>query len=204
MSHYHHGNLRNALIVAAAELIEEHGSNDFSMIEASRRAGVSSAAPYRHFKDKDALLEAVCQLAFLALSETTDSSSRAFKRGTPEHIIALGKAYIEFVVSHPEFYDMMWGDLGIRAMDTDADELKSSGFFVLVESIDALFEKNGVENGDAVTLATKLWALVHGLSSLALNQHLEKMVPGADVYALLESSTHMFLAGVLAQHQDSC
>ena len=56
---YHHGDLRNTLIVAAAELIEERNSSDFTIIEAARRAGVSSGAPYRHFKDKEALLLSV-------------------------------------------------------------------------------------------------------------------------------------------------
>ncbi|NQY04519.1 MAG: helix-turn-helix transcriptional regulator, partial [Halieaceae bacterium] len=66
---YHHGDLRNALIVAAAELISERGSFDFAMVEAARRAGVSNAAPYRHFRDKEALLEAVGQLGFLGLKQ---------------------------------------------------------------------------------------------------------------------------------------
>ena len=199
MSDYHHGNLRNALIVAAAEMIEERGSSDFSMIDASRRAGVSNAAPYRHFKDRDALLESVCQVAFMALSDATDDASSLFKKGTSEHILALGKAYIEFVTSHPEYYDLMWGDHGIRAMETDATELKSSGFYTLVDSVQILCDEAGAINSDALTLAAKLWALVHGLSSLALNNHLEKLVPGADVYALLESSIHTFLAGLLSE-----
>ena len=199
MSHYHHGNLRNALIVAAAELIEERGSSDFSMIDASRRAGVSNAAPYRHFKDKDALLAAVCQVAFMALSETTDTASETFEKGTPEQILAVGKAYLQFVTGHPAFYELMWGGHGIRAMEADSAELKSSGFYTLVGSLQVLCDKAGIKGEDAVTVATKLWALVHGLSSLALNDHLEKLVPGTDAYALLESSTHTFLAGLLSE-----
>ena len=70
---YHHGNLRDTLIIAAAQLIEENASVDFAMIDAARRAGVSSAAPYRHFKDRDALLEAVCEVAFLALAESSQA-----------------------------------------------------------------------------------------------------------------------------------
>lgn len=198
MSNYHHGNLRNALIVAAAELIEERGSNNFSMIDASRRAGVSNAAPYRHFKDRDALLEAVCQVAFMALSEVTDAASRPFDKGTSEHIFALGRAYIEFVTGHPEFYNLMWGEQSVRAMEHDATELKSTGFNTLVESVQALCNEADLKNGEAVNLATKLWALVHGLSSLALNEHLNKLVPEADAYALLASSTDTFLAGFLA------
>jgi len=198
MSQYHHGNLRNALIVAAAELIEERGSSDFSMIDASRRAGVSSAAPYRHFKDKDALLEAVCQVAFMAMEEATETAAVAQDIGTPEHIIALGNAYIKFVVDHPAFYELMWGDYGIRAMDADAVELQSSGFGLLVESVQALCDTAGIKNCDAIALSTQLWAMVHGLSGLTLNKHLEKFIPGVDVYSLLESGAKTFLAGLSA------
>lgn len=200
MSQYHHGNLRNALIVAAADLIEERGSSDFSMIDASRQAGVSSAAPYRHFKDKDALLQAVCQVSFMALSEATDSAAARFDVGTAEHIIALGHAYINFVMDHPAFYDLMWGEHGIRAMEADSVELNSSGFYTLVDSVQAMCKERGIESCEATPLASKMWALVHGLSSLALNNHLENLVPGADVYALLESSTHTFLAGLQSKH----
>ena len=72
---YHHGNLRDALILAAAELIKEQASVEFAMVDAARRAGVSSAAPYRHFKDRDALLEVslpyqlfACRLSALLFS----------------------------------------------------------------------------------------------------------------------------------------
>jgi AcrR family transcriptional regulator len=71
---YHHGDLHNALIIAAAELIESQQSLHFSMSDAAKRAGVSSAAPYRHFKDKDALLEAVRDLAF-SWSQSTHARS---------------------------------------------------------------------------------------------------------------------------------
>ena len=90
-SGYHHGDLRNALIIAAAELIEENGSVEFAMVDAARRAGVSSAAPYRHFKDKDALLEAVTQLGFLALTESTLKIAETFPKKDADCIIGLGQ-----------------------------------------------------------------------------------------------------------------
>ena len=114
---YHHGNLRDALIVAAAELIEENASIGFAMIDAARRAGVSSAAPYRHFKDKDALLEAVSELAFLGLTITTRDTALKYPAGSEQRIIAIGKAYISYVISHRAFYDLMWGDMGLRAFE---------------------------------------------------------------------------------------
>ena len=193
---YHHGDLRNALIIAAAELIEERGSTDFALVDAARRAGVSSAAPYRHFKDKDALLDAVSRLAFFALAEVAQEVERTHTPGSSECIIAHGKAYIGFVTDHPEFYDLMWGDWGLRKLEPDDPELKASGFYVLVGAVQAWCEKAGLEHYDAVELAVKLWAMAHGLACLAMNHHVDKFMPAGDVYQLLESSTHTFLEGL--------
>jgi len=196
---YHHGDLRNALIIAAAEIIEESGSVDFAMVDAARRAGVSSAAPYRHFKDRDALLDAVSRLAFFALGEVAQEVQKRHAVGSKECIIAHGKAYIGFVTDHPEFYDLMWGDSGLRKLEADDPELKTSGFYVLVEAVQAWCEKAGLEHYNAVELAVKLWAMAHGLACLAMNHHVEKFMPAGDVYQLLKSSTHTFLDGLKPQ-----
>ena len=193
---YHHGNLHDALIVAAAELIQENASINFAMIDAARRAGVSSAAPYRHFKDKDALLEAVSQLAFLALKNSTVEIVSTHARGSEDCIIALGKGYIEFVVTHPEFYDLMWGDMGLRGIDSSSIETKTSGFHVLVDSVHRWCDAMQLTHYNALDLSMKLWAIAHGLACLAMNQQLEKFLPEVDVYSLLESSTRTFLEGV--------
>ncbi len=195
-SSYHHGNLHDALIIAAAELVEENGSLEFAMIDAARRAGVSSAAPYRHFKDREALLEAVCHVAFMALSEAAEKTAAEFPPGSEERIIGLGKGYIQFVTSHPSFYDLMWGKSGVRAMESDQVNLENSGFYVLADAVEQWCDTTGAQGNDPVDLATKLWAMAHGLSSLVLNGHVEKFMPGVDVYSLIESTTHTFLGGL--------
>ena len=134
---YHHGNLRDTLITAAAELIEDSGSDDFAMIDAARRAGVSSAAPYRHFKDKDDLLGAVSELGFFDLAEQLLEIQARYEPGTIECIIELGKRYIKFVTERPAFFDLMWGERGSKVLD-DLDErdleLHTNGFWMLVNS----------------------------------------------------------------------
>ncbi len=195
---YHHGNLRNALIVAAAELIEESGSIDFAMIDAARRAGVSSAAPYRHFKSKDALLEAVAHLAFYGLTEASRQAVEDCEPGSESAIISLGERYIGYITARPQFYDLMWGDHSQRALDSGAIELKSSGFYIVVEQVEAWCKAEGLHELDPQDIATKLWALVHGLSSLALNGHIERFNEGVDIYQLLQEFTHTFLAGLRA------
>ena len=198
-NNYHHGNLHDALIIAAASLIEESGSTDFAMIDAARVAGVSSAAPYRHFKDKEALLEEVCRVAFIALTESAESTATKHPGGSSELIVALGQDYVRFVTSHPQFYDLMWGRVGIRAMESPQVNLQSSGFYVLAGAVQDWCESRGVSNTDPVDLATKLWAMVHGLSGLALSHHLEKFLPEVDINSMVESSCHTFLDGLEKQ-----
>jgi AcrR family transcriptional regulator len=190
---YHHGDLRNTLIIAAAELIEERGSVDFAMIEAARRAGVSSAAPYRHFRDREALLDAVAQVAFIALDQLSRDIAASHERGSEECIIALCKAYIRFVTDHPQFYDLMWGDQGLRIAERD---LANSGFYVLEESVHAWCEASAIRDEDTLGLAVKLWATAHGLACLAMNHTVYRFIEDADIYALLESSTRTFLDGL--------
>jgi AcrR family transcriptional regulator len=195
-SSYHHGNLRDALIIAAAELIEEHGSLDFTMIDAARRAGVSSAAPYRHFKDRAELLDAVCHVAFMALSESIETTAEKYPLGSRERIVALGKGYVRFVTGHPEFYELMWGSHGVRSMESNTIDLNNSGLHVLADAVRTWCDASGIVGNDPVDLAVKLWAMAHGLSGLARTRHVEKFMPGVDVYSLLESSTHTFLGGL--------
>lgn len=196
---YHHGNLRDALIIAAAELIEESGTEDFAMVDAARRAGVSSAAPYRHFKDKDDLLMAVGELGFFDLSNRMDEIQASHEAGSLECIIALGKGYIRFVTARPAFFDIMWGERGFNMLEDIEEEhsqLRVSGFWVLVNQIRNWCEKEGLAKTDALDLALKLWSMAMGLSHLSINHHLERFAPDVDPYELLDSSTRSFLRGV--------
>ena len=193
---YHHGDLRNALIIAAAELIEEKGSLDFAMIDAARRANVSSAAPYRHFEDKNALLQAVSEVAFLALDEVARKASTLAPYGSSACLIAQGKAYIGFVSDHPAFYDLMWGDLGLRKRNIEDMELQTSGFYILVDCVRAWCTEAALTSHDPLELAVKFWAMAHGLACLTMNGNIAQIMPSADVFSLFESSAMTFLDGL--------
>jgi AcrR family transcriptional regulator len=182
---YHHGDLRNALIIAAAELIEEKGSLDFAMVDAARRANVSSAAPYRHFEDKDALLRAVSEVAFLALDEVAHQAMSLAPYGSSACLIA-----------HQAFYDLMWGDLGLRKRNIAAIELQTSGFNLLVGCVKAWCEQAGLTHYDPLELAVKFWAMAHGLACLTMNDNIRHIMPSADVFSLFESSAITFLDGL--------
>ena len=114
---YHHGNLREALIEAALDLIARKGPAGFTFADAARSAGVSSAAPYRHFRDRDELIADVARRGFELFEERLE---RAWDDGRPEPYRAfenIGRAYLAFARDEPAYYSAMF-EAGI-APDTD-------------------------------------------------------------------------------------
>jgi AcrR family transcriptional regulator len=192
---YHHGDLRNALILAAVELIEERGSPDFALSEAARRAGVSAAAPYRHFKDREALLEAVSELCFIGLGEAALATRAAWPEGSRECIIDLGRTYIEYVSARPAFYNLMWGQ-DIVHQRADLDNEHRPGFNTFLGAVEAWCVKRGLPECNPLDLAIKLWAMAHGLAVLRINGQIDLFMPEADVKELIASSANTFLDGV--------
>lgn len=197
-SGYHHGNLRDALIVAAVELIEHAGSADFTISEAAKRAGVSPAAPYRHFKDKDALLEAVGDLYFIGLAATSKSVREAHPPGSRDAIIALGEAYLRYVCNRAAFYDLIWNERA-DCMVPSREPDKDSGFYIFAEAVDEWCKQHAPPEVEALEIAVKLWAMAHGLSVLTINGRLSQFMPQADTADMLGSSANTFLDGVEKQ-----
>ena len=109
---YHHGRLRQALLAAARALISERGPAGFTLAEAAKRVGVTGAAPYRHFADRNALVTALAQQGFEHFNEEL---GRAWDNGLPDPITALrrrGAAYLAFAKTEPGLYKAMFGDAG--------------------------------------------------------------------------------------------
>src|SRR5215470_18090094 len=108
---FHHGDLREALIAATRELLIEHGPDGFTLADACRRAGVTTAAPYKHFRDKQEILEEIVARAFEELSEANAKAVAEKGRGTVEGITAMGISYLEFAVAQPAIFRLMFGEL---------------------------------------------------------------------------------------------
>ena len=116
---YHHGNLKEALVRAALELIAEKGPAGFTFADAARWAGVSPAAPYRHFRDRDELMSDVARRGFDLFAEAL---KRAWDEGRPDPATAfdrLGKAYLAFARNEPAYYAAMF-EAGI-SLDTNPE-----------------------------------------------------------------------------------
>ena len=196
---YHHGDLRNALIIAAAELIERDGSLDFSMGEAAAHTGVSAAAPYRHFANKEELLRAVRDLAFLGLDHAAMETFETHEEGSLEGILALGHTYLAFAREKRAFFSLMWEDRGDSAERRLEAQSKYGGFRVLVTMVQTFCEKQGSGDIDALYFATQIWSLAHGIATLEANQMLDLFDASIQPEHLLDAGARTMLAGILSQ-----
>jgi AcrR family transcriptional regulator len=164
---YHHGNLRQALIEAALALIAEKGPAGFTVAEAARSAGVSPAAPYRHFRDREELL---ADVALIGFERFADRLARAWDEGRPDTLAAftnLGRAYLAFAREEPAFYAAMF-EAGVPPSPNPA--LARAGeraFAVLREATEALAAQLPPERRPpALMMAFHTWAMAHGIASL--------------------------------------
>jgi len=165
---YHHGNLREVLIEAARALIAERGTAGFSFAEAARAAGVSAAAPYRHFRDRNALVAEVARLGF---ERFTADLERAWNGGRPDPVAALencGRAYLAFARRDPAAYAAMF-ETGF-ALEEDAALLAASerAFAVLRRASDAVcaLHRGPGARPPGLMVALHIWAMAHGIASL--------------------------------------
>jgi AcrR family transcriptional regulator len=164
---YHHGNLKEVLLEAARKLIEEHGAFGFSLTEAARLAGVSPAAPYRHFRDRDALLAEVARNGFERFAARLDA---AWNNGVPTPLSAfenLGRAYLAFAREEPASYTVMF-ETGL-APGTEGETLPAAerAFDVLQRVAAALCRQLPESERPPLKLVSlHIWAMAHGVATL--------------------------------------
>jgi AcrR family transcriptional regulator len=194
---YHHGNLKEALVRAALELIAEKGPAGFTFAEAARWAGVSPAAPYRHFRDRDELLADVARRGFELFAEAL---TKAWDDGRPDPFAAfdrLGKAYLAFARSEPAYYSAMF-EAGV-SQDTDP-ELRAAGdraFAVLRAATEKLLATMpGAKKPPALMVSLHIWALSHGVASLFGRGDAARRSLPMSPEELLEAGVLVYLRGL--------
>jgi AcrR family transcriptional regulator len=172
---YHHGDLRRALLDQALALTAERGPSALTLREAARRAGVTEAAPYRHFRSKEALVAALAEEGFAALlARVRRALARASGRPAAR-LSALGVAYLRFALERPAHFRVMFGrDLarshGFRAVG----ELAQACFAELTGEVARAQRAGAVAGRDPRPAALVLWSALHGLASLRADGLLER------------------------------
>ncbi len=172
---YHHGDLKAALLLAAREVLAKEGVGALSLREVARRAGVTHAAPYRHFADKAALLAAIAAEGFSALSRGMEERvAEAKKADALEKLLVSGEAYVAFALEHPDHYRVMLGNQ-VEDWDTHAalKESSEAAMVFLVQRIVAAQEAGQVRPGDPMGYASACWAMTHGLAMGLLDRVFE-------------------------------
>ncbi|OBH13853.1 TetR/AcrR family transcriptional regulator [Mycobacterium sp. E1747] len=186
---YHHGDLKRALTSAALSLVAEKGPKGFTLTEAARRAGVSAAAPYRHFADKAALLATVAEQGFRDLHDELTEAAAA--KQPQDRVVDLGRAYVRWAVAHPDHYRVMFGAELSKADHPDLAAAGEQAFGDLIDAIAACQAAGVVKGRDPGELAAPLWSLVHGVASLAIGGELQAVG--------IEQEPEAIIAGVVAQ-----
>lgn len=189
---FHHGDLREALIAATRELLVEHGPDGFTLADACRRAGVTTAAPYKHFRDKQEILEEIVLRGFDELTAATTKAVAAGGPGTVAGITAMGISYLDFAVTQPAVFRLMFGHKSAIKKVQEVDERGSQCLMKVVEEVAAYSRKHG-HTADAQEIALRLWTFVHGASSLQLDGDYDHIAPGLDVHKLIADVTPMLL-----------
>lgn len=172
---YHHGDLKRAMIQGALELMREGGVGALTLRAAARRAGVSPAAPYRHFADKSALLAAVAEQGFHMLK---DDMAKLVKEQPKDPVAAFRSAaiaYVRFAVDNPAHFRVMFGpevadhsshpNLAVAALESMAQ---------LNQLVARCQEVKGMREGPTTEIALTSWSLMHGVASLSVAGQLPK------------------------------
>jgi AcrR family transcriptional regulator len=199
---YHHGDLRRALVEAAAELVAEGGIPALTLRAAAQRAGVSHAAPYHHFRDKAALVAAVADEGFGRLDRALAEAAAAPAASPRERLAALGRAYVRFAVENPHYFRVMFRpELAPpgAAEGPEAHGPAARAFGRLVEAVTAVLRAEGRPEGGVPAGTLVAWAGVHGLASLWLDGPLSRMgLAPAGIEALARLVTGAQLEAVRA------
>ena len=164
---YHHGDLRNSLLVAAEKELRQKGT-DISLREVAKVAGVSHTAPYRHFKDKTALLQALAASGYQRLAEGVRAAKDQHADEPIEAMLGAARAYVELAVNNPEMTQLMFGGVLDQEVIIEEDLGVCSGdaFQALLEVVDLGLEHDVYQSDNRMEIALANWSMVHGLSML--------------------------------------
>ncbi len=191
-SKYHHGDLREALIAASYALVSEHGAENFSLADACRLAGVSTAAPYKHFRDRNEVLEIIITRAFDMMADRSMAAVARAGPGTIEGITAMGHAYVKFAVEEQRLFRLMFGQHPILKKSEMVMGDGRRCFSGVIEQVALYCTENNVE-GDPTEIAVRLWTFVHGVASLLIDEDYATVVPDFDVEKMISETTPLLL-----------
>ena len=197
---YHHGDLRKALIQTALKMLSKKGSGDLSLRELAREIGVGHNAPYRHFKNKTDLLEALAAHGFYILTSTTNDAIAKHPNDPEQQLFETGFSLIYLAINQPELFNMMFG--GIVSLHQCGSELRTAANNAIgcLVQIVAAGQKAGIfREGDTMALTLAAMSMVHGLAVMITNRILpdtKVLTHKAELIMLTRQMYEIFLTGL--------
>lgn len=193
---YHHGNLREALVKAALALIEERGPQGFTIAEAARAAGVSPAAPYRHFKGREDLIAEIALRGFRLFAERLETARARLAPSPIRAFEAVGRAYLDFARSHPAHYVAMFESGVPVAGNPDLNAASEAAMGVLTRAVEPLLGHLPPDRRPpSLMVSQHIWALSHGVVELFARGAPGRRSPFTPE-DLLESGSAIYLRGL--------
>ena len=195
---YHHGNLKEALVQAALDLIANKGPAGFTFAEAARSAGVSPAAPYRHFRDRDELLASVAQQGFEQFESQLTAAWDDGRPDTPTAFQRVSKAYLAFARENPAYYSAMF-ESGVPLESNPALLVASERAFAIIRAASerlVAMAPPGVPRPPAMMMALHIWSMSHGIASLFGRGDAARRKLPMSAEDLLEAGVLIYLRGL--------
>ena len=171
---YHHGNLRNSLIEAGIELINQEGTKQFSLRKVAALCGVSHAAPYSHFKNKEELLKAMQDYVREQLMEVLNNTIQSYTNFNDQYLLILmGKSYVMFFIKNPQYFPFLCSQLCMEInLSMDDDGTNNFPPFELFKTTSLrVLREMGLPEEKLKDAIISMWATVHGLASIATMQN---------------------------------
>ncbi|MEQ8824903.1 MAG: TetR/AcrR family transcriptional regulator [Filomicrobium sp.] len=194
---YHHGNLREALVEAALKLISEKGPGGLTFADAARAAGVSGAAPYRHFRDRDELMASVALRGFERFEQQL---SEAWAGGKPDVFAALhelGRAYLGFARDEPAMFAAMFESGLVLSQHSEVATAADRAFDVLLSACEEISKTAPSESRPpARMMALHIWSFSHGIASLFGRGDAARRAIPMSPEDLLEAGVLVYLDGL--------
>jgi AcrR family transcriptional regulator len=188
---YHHGDLRAALIRAALSLIEEQGVKGLALSDAARLAGVSVAAPYRHFKDKEALMAEIAAEGFVLFRDALARASRGNPEDKVKRLVEMGVAYVDFALRHRSHFKVMWESGIPKGKYPEVGRTAREAYLLLERAAFDLLPAAPPDRQQA--LVSTAWSVVHGYAMLTLEGGLPAHRTQQRGRKLLRQSLHLVL-----------
>jgi AcrR family transcriptional regulator len=189
---YHHGDLRRAVLETAMGMLHEDKGWQFTLREVARRAGVSHAAPYKHFTDKTALLAEMALMGFDTLRQALNKAKPQRPSAFRDKYFAIARAYVRFGTSNPALYRLMFSAEADKPVDVHLHERSLAAFNILIDLMRGGQNEGALRKNDVRAQAIASWAIVHGITLLTI----DGLLPGKVGPKALDAALVTLLEGL--------